>query len=303
MADVKIFGKKFPAWGVGVVAVGGVGAVYLAYRAKQNAAASSASSSAIDPLTGLPASEDNQIDPLTNMTYLSEAQEYGSVAAAEQAVSAENSALTAQGAVGSSAYGDNGYYGGAGTVVSSDTAAATTYASNAQWAQAVEAGLTDLGYSSTDVASALGAYLGNLPETSAQASITQVALAEYGQQPSGSYTIIMATPTGTGTTTGGGTTTTTGTTTTSTAAPTVSGGHVVSVNATGGVVGWTGHNAVKYQVTIHGPGSENGRENTITGTQATYSGLESKHTYDVTVVPVSAAGKSGAAGTITFVTK
>lgn len=205
-----IFGKQVSTPVLVAVSVGGAFAIYYVY--KQHKAASSASSasspSAIDPVTGLPYSQDNTIDPLTGMSYLAEAQQYGSVQAAEQAVAA-SSAIDYSGAYG---YGSS-VAGTAGTLVPASTTQATTYASNAAWAQAAEAGLTDIGYGSTDVAAALGRYLGGLSLTSDQATIVQAAIAEYGPPPVGSFQVIMAPGTGStgsgnsgnGTSGGGGT--------------------------------------------------------------------------------------------------
>lgn len=187
---------KLKPWEWGIAAVAGLGITYLAW--KQHAANSSASTAATasgtDPLTGMPYSEDNQVDPATGMTYLDEAQEYGSVSAAEESVSS---------------YGTSDYYGN-GTPVLGYTGegydnydyytgtGAETYASNAQWSQAVQAGLTDIGYSSTDVSGALGRYLAGLSLTTAQAGIVQAAIAEYGPPPVGTFQIITQSPVPTG---------------------------------------------------------------------------------------------------------
>jgi hypothetical protein len=168
------------------VALGGAGVAWFAI--KQHQSSSAASSSAIDPLTGLPASQDNQPDPVTGEAYLAEAQQYGSVSAAEQALS------------GSGLSG--GYYGTGGSgligtstgasLVPANTVQGTAYATNAAWAQAVEAGLTDIGYAPTDISAALGRYLSGLSETAAQAGIVQAANAEYGPPPVGSFQVIQA---------------------------------------------------------------------------------------------------------------
>lgn len=209
MADVTIGGRKFPKWGVYASVAGGIGVVgYVYYKHKQTAAASATTSAAtsatansgIDPVTGLPYSEDNQADPLTGLTYLQEAEEYGSVSAAESAMQSANDY---------SAYDTGLYgYGDTGTIEEvpysdvSGTETGTNYTSNAQWAQAVEAGLTDIGYSSTDISAALGRYLANLSLTSTQAQIVYAALAEYGNPPTGSFQVILQ-PTSTPTTTTG----------------------------------------------------------------------------------------------------
>lgn len=191
---VDIAGRKVNNWYV----VGGVvGAGFVIYLWKKNingaAASSSGTASTIDPVTGLPYSQDNQIDPLTGMTYLAEAQEYGSVSAAESAMSSANGLYSSQG------YAGNGYVGTAGyptsNVLGTGSVTSTNYATNAAWAQAVTAGLTALGYSSTDVSTALGLYfqdqpLGTLSDGASAYSIVQAAVAEYGPPPVGSYSIV-----------------------------------------------------------------------------------------------------------------
>jgi hypothetical protein len=183
---MKLLGKQVKGkW----VAAGGAGALglFLVYRhfaGGSAGAAAGTSGSAIDPLTGLPASQDSQVDPATGMTYLQEAQQYGSVAAAEAAVSGQYGAA-----------GGYGYYGGTSGYPTTGTTTGTstppqTYASDAQWAQAVQAGLIQLGYSGTDVAAALGLYFQNLPEDATQVTIMQTAVAEYGPPPVGTYSII-----------------------------------------------------------------------------------------------------------------
>jgi hypothetical protein len=202
MADIKVFGHKISPT-MAVIFAGGSGiAIWFAWKQHQSSAGTSAS--AIDPVTGLPYSQDNETDPLTGESYLAEAQQYGSVSAAENAVAGESSIdYSAAGSGGGGLVGSS-----TGSLVPANEVQGTAYATNAAWAQAVEAGLTDIGYSSTDVAAALGRYLGGLSETSAQATIVQAAVAEYGTPPVGSFQIIQAPPTtGTGTGTGTGTAT------------------------------------------------------------------------------------------------
>jgi hypothetical protein len=206
MQDIDIAGHKVKPVTAGAVVIGSAAAIWFAVRQRKAAASSSTSPDAIDPLTGLPYSQDQTTDPLTGESYLAEAQEYGSVSAAEQAVAGESSLDF------SSEYGAAGSVGSTGTTTAGTTAG-TTYASNAAWAQAVTSGLSAIGYTPSDVSAALGLYLGSLPETAAQAGIVNTALAEYGPPPAGSYTIILAAATGpagsgTGTATGTGTGTT-----------------------------------------------------------------------------------------------
>lgn len=218
-SEVTIAGHKFPKWVVWASAIGGTGAVYLAYRAHASTAASSATSAATgtDPVTGLPYSEDNGIDPITGQTYLAEAQEYGSVSAAEAAVSQD---ATGAGYGYDSGYSESGLAAGEPDYYSST--AQSTYASNADWVAAVTAGLEQLGYSASDVNAAVAGYLAGLPLTSTQAGLVQTALAEFGNPPTGSYSIIAqstaagATTTGQSTSTGSTTGTSSASTTTGT---------------------------------------------------------------------------------------
>lgn len=60
---------------------------------------------------------------------------------------------------------------------------------NAEWAQEVTSGLQGIGWSAETVAEALGVYLARKDLTRAQATIVQVAVAEYGPPPVGSYQI------------------------------------------------------------------------------------------------------------------
>ena len=242
---VKIFGHSFSTPAAVAVGGGSLVAVYFAYKQHKasSASASATDPTAIDPVTGLPYSQDNQIDPLTGMAYLAEAQQYGSVSAAEQATAGEASASL------SSAYGSSPYETGSGVVGSSGTTSISSggYASNAAWAQAVTAGLTALGYTSTDISAALGMYLGGLPLTDlpdgqSAASIVEAALAEYGPPPVGSFTAVMPSTgstgsgsTGSGTTDGGVTTGPTGTVTTTPAVITTGPTGTVTTGPTGTV--------------------------------------------------------------------
>jgi hypothetical protein len=153
MADVTIAGHKFKPWMVGAVAVGGVLVIYWAYKARSGASATST--------TPADTSADTSIDPSTGVPY---ADESGS----------------------GLAYGYS--YPSSGT----STVQGSNYPDNAAWSQAAESGLTSLGWSATDVATALGDYLAQLPLTSAQAAIVRAALAEFGPPPVGTYSVLTA---------------------------------------------------------------------------------------------------------------
>lgn len=187
MADNALSGlKSLPTWGKWAIGIGGLGAVYFAYKQHTNSSAAGSASTGNDPLTGMPYSQDNSIDPLTGQTYLAEAQQYGSVSAAEAAYSSYNG--SALGSYGPGVPASSYYTSNGGTT----TGTGVSYPDNATWSQAVEAGLSDIGYSQTDVAAALGRYLGRLSLTPAQAQIIYAALAEYGNPPSGSYQVVLA---------------------------------------------------------------------------------------------------------------
>jgi uncharacterized protein YqgV (UPF0045/DUF77 family) len=184
---VEIAGKKINNWWL-VGGAAGVAVVFYLYKQSEGSSSSTAAtsdnSSSIDPVTGLPYSQDNQVDPATGMTYLQEAQEYGSVSAAEAAVSSGSYyGAEGYGYAGQDTGYPTGYYGYGNTGYS--------YASNAQWSQAVTAGLTALGYSATDISAALGLYFQSMPLSASQAAIIQAAIAEYGPPPQGSYPIIQ----------------------------------------------------------------------------------------------------------------
>jgi Fibronectin type III domain len=234
-----------------------------------------------DPVTGLPYSQDNSVDPQTGLSYLSEAQQYGSVQAAEAAVSSfGQSSGSGTGTAPSPGPGDG---------ASVSEAPQGTYTSNAAWAQAATAGLASIGYSETEVATALGDYLTQTPVTPAQASLINTAIAEYGPAPVGNLQVIPAAPSKTGTP--------------ANAVPAVSDGHVLSTGTSSAVVAWTGQNAAKYEVRLSGPGKMNGHLSTVTVTQAVFNELEPGHTYTASVTPYNSSGKSGKAGTIDFKTE
>lgn len=154
------------------------------------------SSTSIDPVTGLPYSQDNAIDPVTGLTYLAEAQQYGSIAVADASVSQFGTTATSGGTTITGTPQPNG------TVSGSTNPPGSPYTSNAGWSQAVQAGLTDIGYDGPTVAAALGLYLTGQPMTAAQASIVNAGIAEFGPPPVGTFQVILAPASGTGTTTG-----------------------------------------------------------------------------------------------------
>lgn len=165
-----------------VIAGGGAIGFYALYRHKQSSgswnpfssgsASNTTTGSGINPITGMPYSNDNATDPITGQTYLAEADQYGSVAAAEASVSAYGQST----ATGSGIPVNPASPASSGTI---NTPVGTNiYTSNAAWAQAATAGLVSVGYDGPTVASALGVYLTQKPATPDQISIINTAIAE-----------------------------------------------------------------------------------------------------------------------------
>jgi hypothetical protein len=186
-----------------VIAVGTTGILLYKHHAATGSwfggtAAASAPGSAIDPVTGLPTSQDNAIDPATGQAYLAEAQEYGSVSAAEAAVSSYGT-TTDSGTGTSTAFGTDGT-----TTTAAGAVSASTYTSNAAWDQAAIAGLEDISggstYNGVDIASTLGAVLQGTPITSAQLQVWNAAVGEFGQPPTPVSPVILPASTASATT-------------------------------------------------------------------------------------------------------
>lgn len=201
--------KNLSKWQLyAVIAGGGLIGVYAevqhhkktgSWSPFKSAPASTAGGQGINPVTGLPYSSDSATDPQTGLTYLQEAEQYGSVAAAEAAVSAYGmSTATGSGIPVNPASPVS--QGSINTPVGT-----SVYTSNSAWAQAVQAGLSSITgsqqYDGTDIGTALGAYLTAQPLGPKQAKVVSTAIAEYGPPPVGSYQII---PGGTDPDTGGG---------------------------------------------------------------------------------------------------
>lgn len=200
MADVHVPGLgKMKKGYVFAIAGGGVIVVYYIYKHQKASSAAANAAAAVPATTGTVyptgqgdgtvgnPNDPNSIDPATGMTYGEEAAEGMSTG------------------YGGTAYGDTAIDSSTGT--DSTSTAPTT---NAAWANQVETTLTNIGYAPTDVSGAVGRYLSNLSLTATQAGIIQVALAEDGPPPQGSYTMIttgdsapVTTTTGTGTTSSG----------------------------------------------------------------------------------------------------
>ena len=128
------------------------------------------------------------MDPLTGLPYLAEAQQYGSVQAAEKRVAGESLSTTRSG-LGTGGGRRGRLPAGAGP---GERGAGHQYASNAAWAQAAEAGLTDIGYT-RPTWRRRRPVPGRAVETPRRRR-SSGGIAEYGPPPVGSFQVIMAPP-------------------------------------------------------------------------------------------------------------
>jgi hypothetical protein len=143
---------------VGLVGAAGI-TIYFVMRARQNSAsATSATDPNIDPSTGIPYS-----------------QEYGGYGASglggTPSLYGYYDPNTGQFITGVGSTGSGGVV--------------TAPSSNAEWAQQVEAYLSNLGYNPMTVAAAIGRYLAGLPLTANARAIVEAALGFYGNPPQG----------------------------------------------------------------------------------------------------------------------
>jgi hypothetical protein len=86
--------------------------------------------------------------------------------------------------------------------------------------------------------------------------------------------------------------------------PVLSNGHVVAgtLKPTRATVAWDQTVTKTADLVINGPGPINGRTGKVTVTQAVYSGLQSGHTYVVTIQPTVNGTAEGKPGRVSFVT-
>jgi len=161
--------------------------------------AGTGSATTIDPVTNLPYSEDAVTDPVTGQAYLAEAQQYGSVAAAEAAVSAYGQSTNTGSGIGVNPASPPS----SGSV--NTTVGGSIYTSDSAWSTAVQAGLSSISgsqtYNGTDIGTALGKYLQGQPLSPGEIQVVSVAIAEYGNPPVGQFQIIPAPASGPSTTT------------------------------------------------------------------------------------------------------
>jgi hypothetical protein len=251
------------------------------------AATSNSSATGTDPVTGLPYSQDTATDPITGLQYLQEAQQYGSVAAAEASVSAFGQST----ATGSGIPVNPASPASSGSI--NTPVGTSVYTSNAAWAQAATAGLADVGYSETDVATALGAYLTQQPLTPAQAQLVNTAIAEYGPAPVGNLQVILqpakqpAPPPASGSG---------GTSKPPVSAPKVpamvTGVSVSDISSNGFHMSWHGvSDATDYPVRVTYQGQVVFKD-TVKGTSVVVTGLKPNRTYTTHVAASNSAGSA-----------
>lgn len=251
---------------IGVWLLIGAGGLWYFERQKSSSSAA-ASGQQTDP-----AGNTGTIDPATGYVY----------------GSPEDQAALAAGDSGSTGTGPSG----------SSTPGAQSYADNNTWGIAAVNYLTGLGIDATTANQAVQLYLNSQPLTTAQQGDVNLAITALGPPPTLPGPVSanpnpVTTPPGTSPKGSG---------TSRNPTPVISAGRVVSTTPNGAVVAWNATGATSFRTTIAGPGRINGQTGTVTAKQATYSGLQSGHTYEVTVQPLLNGKAAGSPGKITVKT-
>ena len=289
--------KGLKPWQQGAVAVGGIGVVGLVIwqhqKAKKTpaiptgtpaaAAASGVASTAgevEDPATGQ-YYPDGEVDPQSGLTYQQEIAEYGSVQGADDATSSVGNQAALQG-ITPQEYVEQ--TGGTGTT---GGAPVTT---NAQWMAEVESGLSEQNYSASDIGQGLAAYFASKPlGTSSDGTnlytMMNLAIAEYGPPPTGSYPLLIASappPAGNGS---------------SSSAPKTAPSHLTATtDASDLVASWSAvSGATQYGVEL-----ANGHTATVPRTDATFSVATSGPSGTVKVRAGNSAGWGPYSGPVSY---
>lgn len=194
--------KGLKPWQQGAVVAGGVavtGGLYL-YERKRKAAGTAAPAAAAatglsasvtgtvtDPTTGQSYPVDDT-DPVSGLTYGTEIQEYGSVAAADE--QATTGGAAAQEGLTQSEYNQE---------TGQSSGGAGSSATNAQWVNEVESALSQLGYADTDIQQGLARYFSSSPQGTAADGVNlyqmmDTAIGEFGPPPSGTYALVRGGP-------------------------------------------------------------------------------------------------------------
>jgi hypothetical protein len=276
--------RNLKGWQQAAVVVGGgatvAGLVVYEKRAKAAQAASAAEPAPAtaaaagttatageieDPTTGQ-FYPDDSVDPETGLTYQQEITEYGSVSAADQ------EGLQDQGELQDETPEEyEEQIGGAGGT--SGTAVST----NAQWMAEVESGLSEQGYSASDIGQGIAGYfagkpLGTSPDGTNLYTMMNLAVSEYGPPPTGSYPLLN----------GGGTSSLPGTGATVTV-PNVTGKSVAAADSALTALGLV-------------PGAHSTETGTVNGqTPGAGKSVASGSTVDLSVTPATTATGGGTA--------
>lgn len=196
--DKPVKGVKKKWW-----IIGGTGAALVTvwYVRKQNAAATATAADTstvdpnIDPSTGIPYSQEYYEDGTDTGSYgYGSSGSGGTVGTGTTGIDDGTGTTAGTGTtVGNGS--DTGDTGSTGTTDTGSTGT-STYASNAVWAQAAEATLSELGYDSGTSTAGVTAYLAGSPLTSDQANAVETAIALIGPPPQAVPPISIAPPAG-----------------------------------------------------------------------------------------------------------
>jgi hypothetical protein len=196
--------KGLKTWQQVAVVLGGGAAVIFVYeyeKKKKKAAAAAAATPAAasgtavtgtageieDPTTGQ-YYPDTSVDPATGLTYQQEITEYGSVSAADQASNNISAQGALQGVTPQEYVEQTGQYG-------TEPSAGTPVSTNAQWMSEVESGLSQQGYSASDIGQGIAAYfagkqLGTSADGTSLYTMMNLAVSEFGPPPVGTYPLL-----------------------------------------------------------------------------------------------------------------
>jgi hypothetical protein len=172
-----------------LVGVGVLGYAYYRHRSTSGSAASAASSgtsSAIDPQTGYPTGSPQDLAALQSAN--GSTSMYSGYGGTDPLTGLPYGSIADQQALQTAGYPVGGGGGSTGTTTTTPTGTTTAATNNATWdAEAISA-LQNAGYADADISTAsagLGRYLAKLTLTSAQATLVQIAVGLVGQPPVG----------------------------------------------------------------------------------------------------------------------
>lgn len=140
-----------------------------------------------DPTTGQ-YYPDTAVDPETGISYEVEITEYGSVQGAEAAYAGTQDQAALQGETPQEYVEQTGEY-------APEASAGAAVTTNAQWMSEVESGLSEQGYTASDIGQGIAAYfagkpLGTSSDGTSLYTMMNLAVSEYGPPPTGSYPLL-----------------------------------------------------------------------------------------------------------------